>query len=566
MSTREFLTSATIIAAAMALAALMELVVPLFSAPSRPRRVRANLGLTTLTLLFNWILTSAAALLAVGLSLQRPGLLVSLGLPPWAQLVASIVMLDFFFGYLAHRTMHVWPLMWRVHRMHHSDPFVDVTTTYRTHPIEVAWRFGFMMVPVWVAGIPAQAVVIYRLVSAINGILEHANLRVWPRLDSAISLLWVTPNMHKDHHSREHKETDSNYGNILSVYDRVLRTFTPTARGLSVVYGLVKSDTAASHSLLALLLMPLWARRSTIPRRVTQAATTAAVVAIAGFASLTAVLPPPAAALDTAKIEELTRAKGKLDEKDGAFKVSVPRTDLAVTVGGVHLTPPMGLTSWAAFKPAGAHAMVMGDLVLLEDQVNPVMSTALDNGLQVTALHNHFFWDTPKVMFMHIGGMADEGVLAAAVGNVFAKIQQTSGGKGDVPHADIDPAKTSLRSEKIDSVLGTKGELKDGVYKVVIGRAAKMDGTDIGSTMGVNTWAAFAGSDDNAVVDGDFAMLENELQGVLKALRAAGINVVAIHQHMIGETPRIMFLHYWGVGSTEALAGGLKAALATQRN
>jgi len=157
-------------------------------------------------------------------------------------------------------------------------------------------------------------------------------------------------------------------------------------------------------------------------------------------------------------------------------------------------------------------------------------------------------------------------VLAAAVGNVFAKIQQTSGGKGDVPHADIDPAKTSLRSEKIDSVLGTKGELKDGVYKVVIGRAAKMDGTDIGSTMGVNTWAAFAGSDDNAVVDGDFAMLENELQGVLKALRAAGINVVAIHQHMIGETPRIMFLHYWGVGSTEALAGGLKAALATQRN
>jgi hypothetical protein len=289
-------------------------------------------------------------------------------------------------------------------------------------------------------------------------------------------------------------------------------------------------------------------------------------VAIAGFASLTAMLPPPAAALDTAKIEELTRAKGKLDEKEGAFKVSVPRSDLAVTVAGMRLTPPMGLTSWAAFKPAGAHAMVMGDLVLLEDQVNPVMSTALDNGLQVTALHNHFFWDTPKVMFMHIGGMGDEGVLAAAVGNVFAKIQQTSGGKGDMPHADIDPAKTSLRSEKIDSVLGTKGELKDGVYKVVIGRAAKMDGTDIGSTMGVNTWAAFAGSDDNAVVDGDFAMLESELQGVLKALRAAGINVVAIHQHMIGETPRIMFLHYWGVGSTEALAGGLKAALATQRN
>ena len=119
--------------------------------------------------------------------------------------------------------------------------------------------------------------------------------------------------------------------------------------------------------------------------------------------------------------------------------------------------------------------------------------------------------------------------------------------------------------EKIDAVLGITGELKDGVYKVVIGRTATMDGADIGSTMGVNTWAAFAGSDDVAVVDGDFAMLESELQAVLKALRAAAINVVAIHQHMIGESPRIMFLHYWGIGPTQTLAGGLRAALDTQR-
>jgi hypothetical protein len=272
------------------------------------------------------------------------------------------------------------------------------------------------------------------------------------------------------------------------------------------------------------------------------------------------------AKLDTAKIEKLTGANGKLDEKEGAFKVSVPRGDLSVTAAGVRLTPPMGLTSWAAFKPAGTQTMVMGDLVLLEGQVNPVMNVALDSGLAVTALHNHFFWDTPKVMFMHIGGMGDEGTLAAAVGKVFAKIKATSGGQGEVPTAEIDPAKTSLAPDKIEAVLGAKGDLKDGVYKVVIGRTATMHGTEIGNTMGVNTWAAFAGSDDKAVVDGDFAMLEPELQGVLKALRGAGINVVAIHQHMTGETPRILFLHYWGVGPTQALAKGLKAALDTQKH
>src|SRR5436309_5876401 len=267
------------------------------------------------------------------------------------------------------------------------------------------------------------------------------------------------------------------------------------------------------------------------------------------------------ATLDTASIEQLTGAKGKLDEKEGVFKVSVPRSDLTIIAAGVHLTPPMGLTTWAAFKRHGKDAMVMGDMVLAEDQVNPVMSVALDSGLEVTALHNHFFWDSPKVMFMHIGGMGEEARLAGAVGKVFAKIKETSGGKGDVPTVDIDPAKSSLDPKKIDAILGKSGELKDGVYKVTMGRATTMHGETMGSTMGVNTWAAFAGSDDKAVVDGDFAMLESELQGVLKTLRGAGINVVAIHQHMTGESPRVIFLHYWGVGPTEELAKGLRAAL-----
>jgi uncharacterized protein DUF1259 len=274
---------------------------------------------------------------------------------------------------------------------------------------------------------------------------------------------------------------------------------------------------------------------------------------------------PLKAPFDTAKIEELTGGKGAYDEKEGVFKVSMPRGDLSITAAGVRLTPPMGLTSWAAFKRAGKQTMVMGDMVLLEDQVNPVMSTALDSGLEVTALHNHFFWDTPRVMFMHIGGMGDETRLAAAVGKVFARIKESSGGKGAIPNADIDPAKSTLDPKRIDAVLGNIGELKDGVYKVTIGRETRMHGEGLGKTMGVNTWAAFAGSDDEAVVDGDFAMLESELQGVLKTLRGAGINIVAIHQHMSGESPRVLFLHYWGVGRSEDLARGIKAALDTQK-
>ena len=267
------------------------------------------------------------------------------------------------------------------------------------------------------------------------------------------------------------------------------------------------------------------------------------------------------AKLNTELIERLTGAKGTLDELEGVLKVTAPRTDLSVNAAGVRLTPPMGLTSWAAFKRTGEHVMVMGDMVLLEDQVNPVMSVALEQGLEVTALHNHFFWDSPKVMFMHIAGMGEEETLASAVGKVFAKIKGTSGGRGEVPRVDIDPAKSTLDPRKIDAILDKRGDLNNGVYKVTIGRETKTAGATMGSSMGVNTWAAFAGSDTQAVVDGDFAILESELQAVLKALRASNINIVAIHNHMTGELPRMLFLHYWGVGPTEQLAKGLKTAL-----
>lgn len=265
---------------------------------------------------------------------------------------------------------------------------------------------------------------------------------------------------------------------------------------------------------------------------------------------------------DQAKIEQLTGAKGKLDEKAGVFKVTMPRSDLKVVSAGVHIPPPLGLACWAAFTREGNHTAVMGDLALTEDQVNQVMSAALDHGLEVTALHNHFFWDSPKVMFMHIGGMGDEAKLATGVGAVFSTIKETSG-KGEVPKADIDAAKSTLDAKKLDAAFGSygPGEYKDGVYKVVVGRSTKMGGHKMGKAMGVNTWAALAGSDDKAVIDGDFAMLESELQPVLKSLRKSGINIVAIHQHMTGEQPRMLFLHYWGIGRAEDLARGLRTAL-----
>jgi sterol desaturase/sphingolipid hydroxylase (fatty acid hydroxylase superfamily) len=266
MNVGELLMSLTIICLMMALAALLELAAPMFvRARAQRSRGAANLGLTVLTLALNWVLASAAAAIALALSWHAPGLMARRGVPFAAQVVVSVVVLDFFFGYLAHRAMHVSPSLWRMHRVHHADPFVDVTTTFRTHPVEGLWRFVFMIVPVWIFALPAEAVVVYRLLSAINGILEHANIRVWQPLDRAVSLVWVTPNMHKVHHSRDCGETDSNYGNILSIYDRILGSFTPTARAASVVYGIDDVDPVRAQSLPHLLAMPFQALKAGAP-------------------------------------------------------------------------------------------------------------------------------------------------------------------------------------------------------------------------------------------------------------------------------------------------------------
>jgi len=262
MSARAFLMNVLVVSATMAVAALIEAVVPMFARTSwTPGRRAANLALTAVVFLLNWSLSSVTAILALALSLQPPALAKGLGLPMSVQIVAGIVILDFSVGYLAHRLLHLFPVLWRFHRVHHSDEFVDATTTYRTHPVETVWRFLFVIVPVWMLGIPAQAVVIQRLVSAGNGILEHSNIRLWRPLDRVVSLVWVTPNVHKIHHSRDLVETNSNYGNVLTVYDRMLGTFTSADRAESVVYGLDEADPTRIASFGGLLSMPFQPER-----------------------------------------------------------------------------------------------------------------------------------------------------------------------------------------------------------------------------------------------------------------------------------------------------------------
>ncbi len=266
-----------------------------------------------------------------------------------------------------------------------------------------------------------------------------------------------------------------------------------------------------------------------------------------------------------ATIDEVTGVRGIFFAEEGVYKVTFPRTDVEVRIDGRAFDPFLGLTSWASFTPTGRGGlMVMGDLTLFEDEVNPVMSVALDHGLEVTALHNHFFYDRPKVMFMHIGGRGSAEALAAAVARAIRKVAEIrrSLARPAVGFLGMAvPEQDSITAEAIDNVLGLKGVGKGGMYKAVIGRRATMHGREVGKQMGVNTWAAFAGSDENASVDGDFAVLESELQDVLKALRRADINIVAIHNHMIHDQPRYIFLHYWGRGSSVELARGIRAAL-----
>jgi len=257
------------------------------------------------------------------------------------------------------------------------------------------------------------------------------------------------------------------------------------------------------------------------------------------------------------------------DFKDQVLKVNIPRNDLAIKIRGVLMPTPLGFAGWVAMtKGDGGLDVLMGDLVLLEDEVNPVLSALLDNGLEATALHNHFFWEQPRIFYMHVHGRGAALDLARRLKPALSRIGDAAPPPNVAPGTDAAPAQSSppaLDAKNLAGIIGHPGAWNGPVYKITIGRSdfqVKEHGAVINARMGLNTWAAFAGSNEQAMVAGDVAMLESEVPAVLKALRQNDLAVVAIHHHMIGARPVIIFLHYWGTGRAEKLAAGVKDALA----
>jgi hypothetical protein len=287
-----------------------------------------------------------------------------------------------------------------------------------------------------------------------------------------------------------------------------------------------------------------------------------AVVALLALSGPAAV--PPVPSLATADIDRALGATGVWNDREQVYRVSFPRADVAVGVDGFTLPPFMGLTSWVAFKGAGGgKTMMMGDLVLFQDEVNPAMDALLTRGAEVTALHNHFFYDDPRVFFMHVGGTGAADDLARAVRAAEDAVRAVREARKTPSSSSGRPAppKSALDGAALAAVLGVQGQFRDGMFKAVFGRTARHGNVEVGADMGINTWAAFTGSPDDAVVDGDFAVREGELQGVLKTLRKDGIDIVAIHHHMTHEEPRLIFLHYWGRGPARRLAETVRRGL-----
>jgi hypothetical protein len=268
------------------------------------------------------------------------------------------------------------------------------------------------------------------------------------------------------------------------------------------------------------------------------------------------------APLDTMALDRILGMKGKVN--NGEYKVTIPQNDLSIMVDEFKIIPAMGLGTWVAFTSSKDGAMIMGDIIITENDLKTVQQEVIKQGLTITAIHNHFVRNHPNVMYMHIGGSGNVEMIAKKAKAVLDKVKEVRGGNPSAGTASSETVTNTLNTKRLDEILGYKAEMSKGVYKYTIGRPdVKLTehGVPVTNFLGFNTWAAFQGTPDKAAVAGDFTMLEDEVEPVVKALIENGIEVVALHNHMVHEKPRIFFLHYWGIGNGEQLAKGLRAAL-----
>jgi hypothetical protein len=256
------------------------------------------------------------------------------------------------------------------------------------------------------------------------------------------------------------------------------------------------------------------------------------------------------------------------DFKAKVLKVNVPRSDLHVTIAGQSTPTPFGFAGWVAMtRGDGGAEVLMGDLVLTQEEVNPVLSALLDHGIEVTALHNHFFFEEPRIFYMHVHGHGEALNLAHAIKPALDLIGHSSSSPAEAKPA-VATASSAITfpfdTAALNKIAGFDGEKLGSAYKFTLGRDdlhfTEM-GAPINARMGLNSWAAFAGTDDDAQIAGDIAMRASEVNAVLKALRSHGLNIVAIHHHMLDTQPNVIFLHYWGRGPAAKLAAGFRAAL-----
>lgn len=274
---------------------------------------------------------------------------------------------------------------------------------------------------------------------------------------------------------------------------------------------------------------------------------------------------PPLSPDEIALIETAIGKKGKYVEAESVYTVPLPRNDLKISIKNEPVPISFGFGGWVSIKKTmdGKSAVLMSDTVLLEEEVNPLISAAQGAGLEIGAIHNHFFYEQPRIFYMHLHGM---GTVADLAKSYAAAIKATKLFPANQPSvtAPTKTAKDIFDLPTLDKIVGKTGAVNGATYKYTVGRADQTItamGAEMTASIGLNSWATFAGTPDAAHIAGDMAMLEPEVNSVIKALRENNLEVVAVHNHMLGENPRIIFLHYYGRGEAAKLAAGFRAAL-----